>query len=94
LVTEIQPDGPASRAGIAPGDVVLPADGQPIPNGVDLAAKIGQMTAGTAVKIDIFREGSERTVSAPKSIQTGMPPKRAWQPETSFSTSRVARLPY
>jgi serine protease Do len=63
LVADVQPDGPAARAGIAPGDVVLAADGQQIPNGVDLATRIGQMTPGTAVKIDIFREGSERTVS-------------------------------
>jgi serine protease Do len=63
LVAEVQPDGPAARAGIVPGDVVLAANGEPILNGVNLAATIGQMAPGTAVKIDIFREGSERTVS-------------------------------
>ena len=63
LVAETQPDGPAAKAGIVPGDVVIAVQAQPIPNGADLAAKIGSMAPGTAVAIGILRDGNERTVS-------------------------------
>lgn len=63
LITEAEPDGPAAKAGIALGDVVIAVDAQPIPNGADLAARIGAMAPGTAVKIGILRNGSERIVS-------------------------------
>jgi len=36
---------------------------QPIPNVADLVARIGDMAPGTAVKIDILRNGIERTAS-------------------------------
>jgi serine protease Do len=72
LVGEVQPDSPAARAGIVPGDVVLAANGEPIPNDASLAARIGQMAPGTAVKINIFREGSEPIVSV-RQIAIGDP---------------------
>jgi serine protease Do len=64
LVAEAAPGGAAAEAGIVPGDVVLAVDGRPVASGADLAAKIGSMAPGTAVKITILRDGSERTVSA------------------------------
>jgi serine protease Do len=64
LVAEAAPGGAAADAGIVPGDVVLAVDGRPVASGADLAAKIGSMAPGTAVKITILRDGSERTVSA------------------------------
>jgi serine protease Do len=51
-------------AGIVPGDIVLAVDGRPVASGADVATKIGSMAPGTAVKITILRDGSERTVSA------------------------------
>ena len=62
-MAETQLDGPAAKAGIVPGDVVIAVDAQPIRNGADLAAKIGSMAPGTAVAIGILRDGSQRTVS-------------------------------
>ena len=64
LVAEAAPGGAAAEAGIVPGDIVLAVDGRPVASGADLAAKIGSMAPGTAVKITILRDGSERTVSA------------------------------
>jgi len=64
LVAEAAPGGAAAEAGIVPGDVVLAVDWRLVASGADLAAKIGSMAPGTAVKITILRDGSERTVSA------------------------------
>ena len=63
LVAEAPPGGAAAEAGIIPGDVVLAVDGRPITSGADLAARIGSMAPGTAVKTTILRDGSERTIA-------------------------------
>ena len=81
LVAETQPDGPSAKAGIVPGDVVVAVDAQPIPNGADLAARIGSMTPGTAVAIGIFRNGSERTVSVTLGELSVTPFKPATAPQ-------------
>jgi membrane-associated protease RseP (regulator of RpoE activity) len=62
-VVETQPDGPAAKAGIVPGDVLVAVDAQPIADGADLAAKIGSMAPGTVVKIEILRNGNEHAIS-------------------------------
>ena len=67
------------------GDVVLAVDGRPVASGADLAAKIGSMAPGTAVKITILRDGSERTVSArlgelPVTPFSGSPAPQQQQP--------------
>jgi serine protease Do len=63
LVAEIEPDGPAAKAGIVPGDVVVAVDDHPIPNGADLVSRISAMAPGTVVKIGILHDGSDRTIS-------------------------------
>ena len=78
LVAETEPGGPAAKAGIVPGDVVLAVDGHPISNGADLAAKIGSMAPGTTVQISIFRDGGERTIPVTLVELPGTPFKPAF----------------
>jgi len=47
---------------------------QPIPNVADLVARIGDIAPGTVVKIDILRNGRERTAS----VTLGEIPVSAW----------------
>ena len=49
-MAEAAAGGAAAEAGIVPGDVVLAVDGRPVASGAELAAKIGSMARGTAVK--------------------------------------------
>ena len=81
LVAETEPGGPAAKAGIVPGDVVLAVDGHPISNGADLAAKIGSMAPGTTVQISIFRDGGERTIPVTLVELPGTPFKPATAPQ-------------
>ena len=60
---------------------VVAVDAQPIPNGADLAAKIGSMAPGTTVQIGIFRNGSERTISVTLVELPGTPFKPATAPQ-------------
>ena len=59
LVAQLEPDkpGPAEKAGIKQGDVILKVNGQPVDSANDLRLKISQTAPGTNVKLQISRDG-------------------------------------
>ncbi|MDE2262953.1 MAG: PDZ domain-containing protein, partial [Gammaproteobacteria bacterium] len=63
MVTEVLPDGPAQRASLERGDLLLELDGEPI-TGVDRLHRL--MTAeraGRAVEIRLLRRGRQQSVT-------------------------------
>jgi serine protease Do len=64
LVAQVEPDGPASKAGITSGDVITSVNGQEIATPAELARKVGATQPGTAVKVGIDRGGKANTVTA------------------------------
>ena len=63
LVAELQPNGPAVKAGIEAGDVIASVDDKPVKDARELARTIGNKAPGTTVKLGIVRNGAEKTVS-------------------------------
>ncbi len=63
LVSEPQPNSPAAKAGIESGDVILTVDGNPVADARELARRIGTMAPGTSVKLGVFRQGQEKTLT-------------------------------
>ncbi|HUI11939.1 MAG TPA: Do family serine endopeptidase [Xanthobacteraceae bacterium] len=63
MVDEPQGDSPAAKAGIKSGDVITAVNGTPVKDARDLARTIGMMTPDSAVKLDILRQGEQKTVS-------------------------------
>jgi len=63
LVAEPQANGPAVKAGIESGDVIVSVNGEPIRNARELARKIGGMAPGTSVKVGLMRKNTEKTVT-------------------------------
>ncbi|MEJ2100738.1 MAG: DegQ family serine endoprotease [Desulfobacterales bacterium] len=63
LVSEVVKGSPAEKAGLLRGDIILRFDGKEIEN----AHKLSQLAAATApntqVKIDLLRNGEEKTIS-------------------------------
>jgi serine protease Do len=63
LVAEPQHDSPAAKAGIQSGDVITTVDGTPVHDARELARRIGAMNPGTTVKLGLFHDGQEKTVT-------------------------------
>jgi serine protease Do len=63
MVDEPQSGSPAAKAGIKSGDVITAVNGTPVKDARDLARTIGTMAPDSAVKLDIIRQGEQKTVS-------------------------------
>lgn len=63
LVDELQPDGPASKAGIKPGDVIQSVAGEEVKDARDLAKRIASVEPGQTAALGVFRDGSRTTIT-------------------------------
>jgi serine protease Do len=61
-VTDVIPGGPAQKAGLAPGDVVVAVNGVPVKSNVEMTREVAKSQAGETIHLDVFRQGKERTV--------------------------------
>ena len=64
IITSVQPDSPASLAGIQQDDIVLSVDGEPIDGQAGLVAAIRDAEPGQTVEIEILRGVKRLTVKA------------------------------
>jgi serine protease Do len=62
VVAGLVAGGPAARAGLAPGDVVVSVNGHAVTNGNEMTREVAKIHAGDAIHLDVFRNGKERTV--------------------------------
>jgi serine protease Do len=63
LVGDVTPDSPASRAGLAKGDVILALDGAPIRDSLELRLKVAQMAPGTQATLEVVRDGQHKQIT-------------------------------
>ncbi|MBR0666700.1 Do family serine endopeptidase [Roseomonas hellenica] len=59
LVAQVEPDSPASRAGLRPGDVVTAIGETPVRSPRDLARAVGDLRTGTETTLTTRRDGQE-----------------------------------
>ncbi len=63
LVASVTPDGPAARAGVQQGDVILTFNGNRIENSRDLTQRVGATAIGATSRVEVLRNGQRRTLS-------------------------------
>ena len=64
LVTTVEPDGAASRAGVEPGDVIVGFAGKRVRNSAELLRSIAATEPGARVRLDVVRKGRELALEA------------------------------
>ncbi len=86
-ITSVDPDTPAYKAGIKPGDVVLDFNGTPVQGTEQLVRLVRETPAGRTVKLQIWRNGAPLTLTATVAVRKGM-----WM-ETNTGEVNVALAP-
>jgi serine protease Do len=59
LVQEVQPGGPADKAGIKPGDIITTIDGRTVKDGDELVNDIASRRPGSSVRLGYLRNGAQ-----------------------------------
>ncbi|PLX39081.1 MAG: hypothetical protein C0606_00615 [Hyphomicrobiales bacterium] len=63
LVSEPQAGGPARKAGIKSGDVIVSVDGKKVDSAKELARRIAGYAPGSEVEIGLLRDGGDTTIT-------------------------------
>ena len=61
VINDVYPDGPADKAGLKKGDVILSVDGTAVNDDSGLRFKLATLRRGQNSKVKIWRNGRERT---------------------------------
>ncbi|MBW8721220.1 MAG: PDZ domain-containing protein, partial [Polaromonas sp.] len=64
LVSSVEKGGPGDKAGLQSGDVIRGVNGQRIVSSGDLPAIIGLATPGDSIKLDVWRQGAAKELTA------------------------------
>jgi serine protease Do len=63
LVSSVDPDGPAAKAGIETGDVILGIDGKPVARSIDLSSYVADIKPGSSAQLEVWRKGAKRQIT-------------------------------
>ena len=93
LVNSVEKGGPAEKAGVEPGDIILKVDGRDVANSSTLPRIITQVKPGTKVTLTVWRKGSQRdvgvTVAELKEAEPAAQAKRGGAPKEKAKPNRM-----
>ncbi|XZG71680.1 DegQ family serine endoprotease [Chitinibacteraceae bacterium HSL-7] len=64
LVSSVEPKGPADKAGIKAGDIIVKFNGQAVETSADLPRLVTEGKPGSSAKVEVWRAGAARSISA------------------------------
>lgn len=64
LISGVSPGGPASAAGLKPGDVVTSVDGKPVKSAAELSRTVAMQPPGRQIALEVWRGGEQHTIKA------------------------------
>ncbi|HEY1561126.1 MAG TPA: Do family serine endopeptidase [Caulobacteraceae bacterium] len=73
VVADVVPGGPAQKAGVVSGDIVVGVNGQAIANYTEMTREIAKVPAGDVARLDLYRDGKERSVD----VRTALRPSES-----------------
>ncbi|MFO0961486.1 MAG: trypsin-like peptidase domain-containing protein [Phycisphaerales bacterium] len=91
LVNTVVPDGPADRAGVQPGDIIVKVNGAKTPSVHSVQRAVRLCKPGADCPVEIFRDGATRQVNARLDDSTRQVASAAAPAPTLRAAPRVAR---
>ena len=75
LVGDVSPNGPAAKAGLQRGDIVLQLNGTPVTSQEDLSLRVSELAPGSVAHLQVYRNGKTRNIDVtletyPENAQT------------------------
>jgi serine protease Do len=78
LVQSVEKDGPADKAGVEAGDIIVKVDGKTVERSGDLPRLIGATKPGSRATLQVFRRGNMRDIAvAVAEFEADRPTRRA-----------------
>ncbi len=91
LVRGVEPNSPAAKAGVEPGDIILKFDGREIDKSVDLPRLVGNTRPGSKSSLTVFRRGGQRELTVTVAeLEADRPAQRAAAPEPAKPQAAAA----
>ncbi|MDR5736553.1 MULTISPECIES: DegQ family serine endoprotease [unclassified Caballeronia] len=62
LVSSVEPGGPAAKAGLQPGDVIVALNGVPVTDSTSLPSQVAGLSPGSSAKVQVWRDKTTKDI--------------------------------
>jgi serine protease Do len=93
VVTDVEPDSPASKAGLKEKDVITQYDGQPVEGTVQFRRLVHETPPGRTVSLGVSRDGATQNISVELGDRSAFFEKRMKGKMRDFGEMNVPVLP-
>jgi serine protease Do len=93
LVSSVEKDGPAAKAGLQPGDVILAVNSKAIERYGELSGSIAAMKPGAEASLDVWRGGKKQNVMVKVTeLKEQQPQAKTGGKQNSHATDQASQL--